>query len=180
MRVLLAYATTEGQTRKVARFVADHLIALGHSMEVIPAGEAAEDRLPPFDAAVLAGSIHIGRFQSGLEAFARTAAPALNARPCLFLAVSLSAAGDDPEDWAGLHRILARFQAGTGLHPGTVAHVAGAFRFSEYDFFRSWAMRWIAAQKGVAVDPHADLELTDWQALAQSVTDWAAAASAAG
>lgn len=178
MRVLLAYATTEGQTRKVAEFADDRLTGLGHQVSVVPVGEAAAP-LPAFDAAVLAGSVHLGRFQSPLEAFARRAAPALNACPSLFLSVSLSAAGDDPEDWAGLERILARFTEDTGFRPGRVVHVAGAFRFSEYDFFRSWAMRWIASQKGVSVDPRTDLELTDWPALERDVTDWAATATAA-
>ena len=178
MRVLLACATTEGQTRKIAGFVADRLTALGHGVDLIDVAGAAPDPLPPFDAAVLAGSVHVGRFQSTLEGFAGTAAPALNALPCIFVSVSLSAAGDDPEDWAGLTSILQRFQDETGFRPATIAHVAGAFRFSEYDFFRSWAMRWIAHRKGVKVDPHTDLELTDWEALAQTVTDWAAAAAA--
>lgn len=35
-------------------------------------------------------------------------------------------------------------------------------------------MRWIAHRKGVAVDPEADLELTDWPALSAAVADWAA------
>ena len=36
MTVLIAYATTEGQTRKIARFCADRLIARGQSVEVLP------------------------------------------------------------------------------------------------------------------------------------------------
>ena len=172
MRVLLAYATTEGQTRRIAEAVAAQVGGLGHSVTVLPV-EAAAEPLPAFDAAVLAGSVHLGRFQSALETFARRAAPVLSAHPTLFLSVSLSAAGDDPEDWAGLERILARFQDDTGFRPDRIVHVAGAFRFSEYDFFRSWAMRWIAHRKGVAVDPEADLELTDWPALSAAVADWA-------
>ena len=60
------------------------------------------------------------------------------------LSVSLSAAGTDAEDWAGIHKCVAQFEADTGWIPGRVEHVAGAFRFSEYDFFRAWAMRRIA------------------------------------
>ena len=173
MRVLLAYATTEGQTRRIADAVAAQLGGLGHRVTVLPV-EAAAGPLPAFDAAVLAASVHLGRFQSTLETFARRAAPDLAAHPTLFLAVSLSAAGDDPEDWAGLDRILARFQDDTGFRPDRIVHVAAAFRFSEYDFFRSWAMRWIAHRKGLAVDPRTDLELTDWPALSAAVADWAA------
>ena len=55
--------------------------------------------------------------------------------------------------------------ADTGWTPGQILHVAGAFRFTEYDFFKGWVMRLIAKEKKVEVDPHRDLELTDWPAL---------------
>ena len=51
-------------------------------------------------------------------------------------------------------------------------HVAGAFRFTQYDFFKSLAMRWIAHSKGEVVDPHADREYTDWAALADLMARW--------
>jgi menaquinone-dependent protoporphyrinogen oxidase len=54
-----------------------------------------------------------------------------------------------------------------------VHHVAGAFRFTQYDFFKSLAMRWIAHNKGEEVDPHADKEYTDWDALAALMRRWA-------
>jgi menaquinone-dependent protoporphyrinogen oxidase len=175
VKLLVSYATTEGQTRKVARFVADRLAGAGHAVELLPAGEA--EGLDPgrFDRAILAGSIHGGRFQKELEAFATAEAAALGQMPTLFLAVSLSAAGEDPEDWQGLHRIVADFQTRTGWTPDRVEHVAGAFRFGEYDFFRAWAMRWIAREKGQTVDPRGDTEYTDWAALGAAVDAWLAA-----
>ncbi|MFM7443568.1 MAG: protoporphyrinogen oxidase, partial [Tabrizicola sp.] len=92
--------------------------------------------------------------------------------PTLFLAVSLSAAGQDPDDWAGLRKCLATFEQDTGWTPGRVEHVAGAFKFSEYDFFRAWAMRRIADQKGEVVEPGKDKEYTDWAALGQTLDAW--------
>ena len=57
MRILICYATTEGQTRKICRFVADHLMDKGHSVELLSADdgldEASELDLNRFDAAVL-------------------------------------------------------------------------------------------------------------------------------
>ena len=56
MRILICYATTEGQTRKICRFVADHLMDNGHSVELLSADdgldEASELDLNRFDAAV--------------------------------------------------------------------------------------------------------------------------------
>lgn len=175
MTVLIAYATTEGQTRKIARFCADHLIARGHSVELLPLDDADRDEpldMARFDAAVLAGSVHGGRLQPQLIRFAAQHAAALNARPGLFLMVSLAAAGNDPQERSDLVRIATEFTKTAGWSPSEVVHVAGAFRFTQYDFFKSLAMRWIAHNKGEEVDPHTDKEYTDWAALAALMDRW--------
>jgi menaquinone-dependent protoporphyrinogen oxidase len=174
MKVLIAYASTEGQTRKIARFCADHLIDTGHSVELAQAGDAKDIALDRFDAVLLAGSVHAGRYQKGLRKLAQRQCDGLAGMKAAFMSVSLAAAGDDPADWDGLRACVDRFAEVTGWTPATVMHVAGAFRFSEYDFFKSWAMRWIAAQKGQSVDPHEDKEYTDWDALKETVDQWLA------
>lgn len=175
MRILITYATTEGQTRRIARHVASRLIEAGHSVEMLAAADAGELNLPLFDAAILAGSVHLGKVQPVLGDFASAHAQTLNAMPTLFLLVSLAVAGGKPEDMAELDRIAGDFAAGAGWTPGQVEHVAGAFRFGQYDFFRALAMRWIAHQKGQEVDPQGDTEYTDWAALDAAVADWAGA-----
>ncbi|MBI1418538.1 MAG: protoporphyrinogen oxidase [Limimaricola sp.] len=172
MKNIVIYATTDGQTRKIARFCADRLADLGDTVELLPAAETDDLDLTRFDAAILAGSVHVQGFQSVLEQVAHRLAPGLARLRTLFLSVSLSAAGDDPEDWAGLRACVAAFEEKTGWHPDRTEHVAGAFRFTRYDVLRGWAMRWIAAQKGQAIDPHADREYTDWAALARLMQDW--------
>ncbi len=174
MKILIAYASTEGQTRKIARCCADHLIDCGHSVELTHASDARDIDLGRFDAALLAGSVHGGTYQKPLRKFAKGQSDALAEMKAAFLSVSLAAAGDDPDDWQGLNDCVARFTEATGWTPSTVMHVAGAFRFSEYDFFKAWAMRWIAAQKDHEVDPHQDKEYTDWQALRDNLDAWLA------
>lgn len=174
MRILIAFATTDGQTRKIARFAADCLTDLGPSVELLDVVDTEGLDLSRFAAVVLAASLHAGGFQKAMADFARAHAATLSAMPTLFLPVSLSAAGDDPEDWKGLRDCVSRFLAETGWQPGRTEHVAGAFRFTEYDFFRAWAMRRIAAAKGEDVATHADKEYTDWPALARLLTEWRA------
>ena len=174
MNLLIAYATTDGQTRKIARFAADRLAGQGHAVELLNVEDTEGLDLSRFDGAILAGSLHAGGYQKSLARFATDQAAALALMPTLFLAVSLSAAGNDPEDWAGLRRCLADFESDTGWTPGRVEHIAGAFRFSEYDFFRAWAMRRIADQKSEAVEPGTDKEYTDWAALILAVDGFVA------
>ncbi len=172
MNILIAYASTEGQTRKIARYAADYLIGKGHSVELAGAEDAQDAELARFDAVLLAGSVHAGRYQKPLVALAKAKAAALAQVRSAFMSVSLAAAGTDVDDWAGLSECVNRFAEKTGWTPPTVMHVAGAFRFSEYDFFKSWAMRWIASQKDQEVDPHQDKEYTDWAALKKTLDDW--------
>jgi menaquinone-dependent protoporphyrinogen oxidase len=178
MKILIAYASTDGQTRKIARFAADRLAGQGHAVELLNVEDAEGLDLSRFDGAILAGSLHVGGFQKALRAFVITMREALAGMPTLFLAVSLSAAGSDPEDWQGLRQCLADFIDDTGWTPGRTEHVAGAFRFTEYDFFRSWAMRRIADQKGQKVEPGKDREYTDWAALVLALDGWLVAIKA--
>ena len=165
MKILIGYATTEGQTRKICRFCADVLADLGHAVELLPLSEAGDLEVSRFDAVILAGSVHAHSFQKILVEFAGDHAASLHQRPTMFLSVSLSAAGNDASDWAGLESIIAEFKSNTGWTPDRVEHVAGAFRFTEYDFLKSWAMRWIAKEKGEEIDVHGDTEYTDWDAV---------------
>ncbi len=180
MYLLIAYATTDGQTRKIARFAADRLVTQAHSVELLNVEDAEGLDLARFDAVILAGSLHAGGFQKALAGFATASRAQLGLMPSLFLAVSLSAAGTDADDWAGLRKCLADFETATGWTPGRVEHVAGAFRFSEYDFFRAWAMRRIADQKGEAVEPGKDKEYTDWAAFGATLDAWVAGLTKAG
>ncbi len=172
MTILIAYATTDGQTRKIARFCADHLSAQ-HSVEVLNLDDVEGLELSRFEGFILAGSVHRLGFQKPLLAFAKANAASLRAKPSLFLAVSLSAAGTDASDLQGLRDCHATFAAETGWVPGQTADVAGAFRFTEYGLFKAWMMQRIAAKKGQEVDPDADREYTDWAALIRVVDQWA-------
>lgn len=172
MKILIVYATTEGQTRKVARFAARRLADRGHGVELLHVTDAEEIDWSGVDAAVLAGSLHMGRVQAELAGFAAEHAAALDARPSLFLQVSLAAAGTDPEELADIDRTAREFCERAGWTPDRIVQVAGAFRFTQYDFFRRWAMRHIAAQKGERVEPGTDKEYTDWAALGALFDRW--------
>jgi len=178
MRILIYYGTTEGQTRKIAEFAAGLL--KGDDVTVVDAANVPADLdLDRFDAAILAASLHMHKYQSAMVQFARDHYSKLNTIPSLFISVSLSAAGDDPEDRKGLAECEQKFRAETEWTPNQVLEVAGAFRFTKYDFFKSWVMRRIAKEKKFNLGPHEDLELTDWQALERDIRAFRAQLNAA-
>ncbi len=166
MHVLIAYATTEGQTRKIVRFVADWLRDRGHRVELHDTANPMKQlRLFDYDRILVAGSLHVGRYQSALVQFARDHAVDLADEGAYFLSVSLSALESGPAARAELDDCVDHFVAATGWRPARVHHVAGAIRFTKYDFFRRWTIRYVASQKKVAYADDEDVEFTDWQAL---------------
>ena len=172
MPILVAYATSEGQTRRIARRVADHIADHGQTVELLGLGDADDIDLQRFDGVILAASVHGGRYQTTLTDFAAEHAAKLANIPSLFLSVSLSAAGHDAEDWTGLDRVRQDFEHATGWSPAQVEQIAGAYRPSQYDVFRRFIMRRIIAIKDPEADLGADKEYTDWRALEQLIDRW--------
>lgn len=169
MKLLLVYGTTEGQTQKIAQFVADHLAHLGHQAEVVNAIDEVTADLRKFDAVIIAASVHAGRYQSTIVHFVSKHLAALTARPNAFLSVSLAAASKDEDDVQGLKQCFTNFTQQTGWVPQYTHHVAGAFRYSSYDFLKRWAMKYIAYRKGCPTDTTRDYELTDWDDLGRFI-----------
>lgn len=181
MRVLIVYGSTEGHTRELSHYAARVLGEAGHPTAVEPAGPDASEPDPrPYDGLILAASLHVGRYQPPLVAYARAQHEVLNAKPAAFISVSLSAAGINPHDWEGCEDCLARFEHETLWTPKAVHHAAGAIRYSQYDFFKRLALKYIAAQRGQKTVTSRDYDLTDYAALSRFVTEFAGGAQAAG
>ncbi len=172
MHFLVLYGTTEGQTRKIAESVSDRIQVHGHQVTLVDVMNPATPdlRLQGYDGAIIAASVHVGRYQSAVEEFVRSRHQTLNRMRTAFLSVSLAAASSDPDDINGIEECVHRFTDDTHWKPGEVHHVKGAFRFTQYDFFKRWGMKFVAYQNGISTNTSRDLELTDWISLAV-VTD---------
>lgn len=175
MRILTVYGTTEGHTRHLCEFAADALREAGHDVTLIQAADAPGPEA--FDAAILAGSVHVGRYQPALIEYAARSHDALNAMRSSFISVSLSAAGENPDDWEGLEQCVERFEQETGWTPRAIHHAAGAIRYSHYDFFKRLALKYISARRGKQTVTSRDYDLTDYDALKAFVGDFATGAA---
>jgi menaquinone-dependent protoporphyrinogen oxidase len=172
MKLLIGYASTEGQSRKIARHIADKLMDQGHGIELLSLEDAEGLEPDRFDRAVLVASVHAGQYRKELSGFASDHRSWLDRHPVLFLSVSLAAAGHEAEDWRGLERIIDDFAEVTGWTPDRIEQVAGAYRPSRYDMFTRFIMRRIIASKDPGADLESDKEYTDWAALDRLVDDW--------
>ena len=108
--------------------MADLLAEQGHETQLVDASDAAAAIDPrDFDAVIIAASVHAGRYQSAVIHVVRDHLATINARPNVFLSVSLAAAGGDEEDVEGLKKCVAAFTDETGWTPQYIHQVAGAF-----------------------------------------------------
>jgi menaquinone-dependent protoporphyrinogen oxidase len=171
--ITVLYATREGQTAKIAARVADDLRAQGCTVALHDLREK-DAELSGASAVVLAASVHLGKHEKEMVAFVRAHHDELARLPTLFLSVSLSEAGaemkDRPADVRAkaseeVRGVAEKFFASTGFHPTRWFPVAGALKYSHYNFLVKFIMKKIAATEGASTDTTRDHEYTDWAAL---------------
>ena len=93
LNVLVVYGTTEGQTRKIAERTAAQIRERGHKAALRDSAALASDSdLESFHAFIIAASVHQQQHQEAIEAFVAAHRKLLNAKPSVFISVSLSAA----------------------------------------------------------------------------------------
>lgn len=164
MRVLIAYGSTEGQTRKIAEKSAEHLRQHNHGVQLVNCCDLQTDfDIFPFDAAIIAGSVHQFQHQTELVDFIIKHKNWLSGKLTAFISVSLSEAFDDNREEAQLY--IDQFIDETGWTPQLTLSLAGSLRYKEYDFMRRWVMKFMAGAKGAPTDTSKDHEYTDWDKL---------------
>lgn len=178
MRILILYGTSEGQTRKIASFMADRLRRVGHETVLVDAARLP-DRLAPreFDAALVASRVHAGRHLPAVEHFAHKHRAELDAMPNAFVSVSMSAAGQEPGDLEHAGQYLHGFVEHTGWHPHQVHLAAGARLYTHHNRLARWILSIVDRHR---FDTRRDHEWTDWRALERFVDDWGHSASLEG
>ena len=161
-RVLILYATVEGQTAKVAARIAQHLHGRGHAVDARRAETAPADLdLEGFDAVIVGASVHYGRHPGHLRALLRRHGTALAARRGAFFSVSLSARTKPP----AAQRYLSNFLRQAGWQPQHTASFAGALPYSRYAGWKRLLMMAFVGLAGGDTDAARDYEYTDWHAV---------------
>jgi menaquinone-dependent protoporphyrinogen oxidase len=168
MKVLIAYATTEGQTRKIATTTANQLRELGHEVRLADVALRPGDiHADDFDAVIIAASVHQDRHQDDIEAFVAAARTMLSAKPTMFLSVSLAAAFEESGEKA--EHYIARFEEDTGWKASTSLAVAGALQGDEYDYYHQQILEHVVLKHRAVDHPEQEHEFTDWASLASAV-----------
>lgn len=161
--ILVAYATTEGHTRKIAEFIAERLRIRGHRVDLVDAATPAAEMVTPiYQGAILGGPVHQHRHPAALQQFVARNHSWLAALPCAVFSVSLTAALDDADSRVEVQRLLDELVDDCALKPVATRCIAGALKYTRYDYFKRLVMRLIAGRKGQDTDTSMDHEYTTW------------------
>jgi menaquinone-dependent protoporphyrinogen oxidase len=164
-RILIVYATFDGQTRLIANALRTHLETDGHAVTLRDAFDDSTVReLGTHDATIVGGAVRYGRVSPPLEKFVRKHAAALSRRPGVFYAVCLCAGGPGAKP-AEARKYVDTFLQRTGWAPQWRTAFAGALLYTKYGFFRRLMMRFIVGRAGGDTDTSRDHEYTDWGAV---------------
>ncbi|EPX79992.1 flavodoxin domain-containing protein [Litoreibacter arenae] len=178
MTVLIIYATIEGQTGKIARFVETQLKDSGHNVRLLDASDKlAEVSFDGVDKVILAAPVHERRHPKPFEVLVTSVQKELAARETLLLSVSMNAAFPEGRDEAKdyVDEMVLR----TGISPNTTLLVAGAVRNHRYDYYASQVLRHVV-MRDREFDPNEEShEFTDWDAVKAAVEKFVGATETA-
>ncbi len=172
MRAAVFYATREGQSKRVADRVADDLRAHRIDADVVDVGHLSSAiEWTAYSAAFVVASVHMGRHEPEMLAFAKRSKAELERLHAAFLSLTLSQAGAElatntPAQRASAHadavRMIDDFARATGWRPEHSLTVAGALAYSRYNVFVRWILKRIAHNAGFDGPPTRDYEFTNW------------------
>ncbi len=177
MKVLIAYATKEGQTEAVAERLHDRLVQ-HHGLVVDLFHVGSDDPEPPelssYEGVILAASVHMGRHEREMVRFVTEHRGELDARKTAFVSVSMAEATAENRatdfeirEHAAkeVHDDIERFFAECEWRSDEVFPVAGALMYSKYNIIVRWVMKRIARKEGNSTDTGRDHIYTDWNEL---------------
>ncbi|MBL8628976.1 MAG: hypothetical protein JNM81_05070 [Rhodospirillaceae bacterium] len=173
-RILIIYGSTDGHTARVAEKIGAHLRGLGHAVTLYQG-----DRIPSgtdinaFDAYIVGGSVHYGKFQSYVGAFIRTHLKALKSKPSAFFAVS-GASSSGAQGRIEAETFSTPFLAQLNWAPARIEQIAGAFPFTRYAFWKRWMMQYIVRRAGGEAHARKDYAYTDWERVERFALEFAA------
>jgi len=158
------FATSEGQTCRIARRIASVLHDLGlESCAIDVAGpNASAIDWTHVHGAFVGASLHAGKHQKAARRFVSAHAVDLTSVPSAFFSVSLSAASKNAREVVAADKIARAFPAACGWIPARTVTVAGRLAYRQYGFFIRWVMKRIAQKEGGPTDTSRDYEMTDW------------------
>lgn len=166
IRILIPYGSSEGQTARIAEYLADVIRDQGFEAYPVDIKRSRTVRPDGYDAVIVGASIHMGKHENYVLDYVRAYRDTLERLPSAFFSVSLAAHDNTEEAREEVEGYVEKFVQQTGWRPSKVGLFAGALLYTRYGFFKRWIMKKIARDKGNPdIDTTRDYIYTDWNSV---------------
>jgi menaquinone-dependent protoporphyrinogen oxidase len=168
--IYIPFSTGEGQTAKIAHYIADVMRARGHHAQTADIKQSDGPIPAGYDGVIVGASIHMGKHDKHAVDYVRRNRTALEELPSALFSVSLSAHGDTDE----AEGYVGEFEEQTGWRPSRVALFGGALRYTQYGFLKRHMMKKIASGKpgNLGTDVSRDYVYTEWDGVQRFAEDF--------
>lgn len=160
-RILLAYSTVDGHTRKICEHLRQRLQSDGHAVTLAALGEPMAADLASCDKVVIGASIRYGKHRPAVYEFIRVNQRVLESRPSAFFTVNVVARkpGKDTPD---TNPYMKGFRRKTTWRPALLGVFAGKIDYQRYGFLDREVIRFIMWLTRGPTGSHDCVEFTDW------------------
>lgn len=178
MRALIIFASSEGQTTKIAETLREELRNNKLPTDTYSLADHDADRIDidQYDAVLIGSPLHYAEYDAKIQEFISENSAILQKLPSAFFSVSLGIRSDHVRDRREVVELTNQFFRECGFEPDMTTYFAGALKYSKYNWLKKRVMRWIANQSGEKdKDFSNDHEYTDWEAVSQFASEFAQA-----
>lgn len=166
MDILILYGSLEGQTEKIAQCISDIIRNKGHQVTTQSSEQLPENfSVDSFDAVIIGGSIHMGKYPASIKKFVTTHCDWLNTIPAALFTVCMAVHSQHMKSREEANRYSTTFVAQTGWQPKLTTTFAGAVKYTQYNVVTRFIMKLITKREGGSTDTSRDHEYTDWEAV---------------
>ena len=176
-RILFAYSSVDGHTRKICDRIAERLSAAGHAVMIEEIVDGSTLDAAAFDCVVIGASIRYGKHRPHVFEFIETRRAALDTKPTAFFTVNVVArkpGKDTPEGNSYMRKFLEQSK----WKPTLLGVFAGKIDYARYGPVDRAMIRFIMWMTKGPTDPKTCIEFTDWGAVDRFADDVSGLASA--
>jgi menaquinone-dependent protoporphyrinogen oxidase len=159
--VLIAYATTDGHTRRICERLKQVMESLGRQVTVVLLSDASALDLRGFGRVWIGASIRYGHHQPIVAEFIKQHQALLESRPSAFFSVNIVARKPN-KNTPETNPYCRKFLKSISWQPRLTAVFAGKLDYPSYGFVDRQMIRLIMLITKGPTDPKAVLEFTDW------------------
>lgn len=173
MDILILYGSVEGQTKKISERLAGIIRDKKHQVTT-QSGEhlPASFPLDRYDAVIIGGSIHIGKYPAYINKFVGSHRDWLNSIPSALFTVCMAVNSENAKSREEAAHYGDKLTAQTGWTPKLTQTFAGAVKYTQYNFVIRIMMKMITKREGGSTDTSRDHEYTDWTSVERFAEDF--------